>query len=47
MTKGVAVTTRRVPRERVRLRTHTITEDREITEGLRKKQLEVNAKRSR
>jgi uncharacterized protein (TIGR02271 family) len=38
----VVVTTRRVPRERVRLRTHTITEDREISEVLRKEQVEVN-----
>jgi uncharacterized protein (TIGR02271 family) len=38
----VVVTTRRVPRERVRMRTHTITEDREITEVLRKEQVEVN-----
>jgi stress response protein YsnF len=43
----VVVTTRRVPRERVRLRTHTITEDREITERLRKEQIDVNAKGSR
>ena len=38
----VVVTTRRVPRERVRLRTDTVTEDREITEMLRKEQIEVN-----
>jgi uncharacterized protein (TIGR02271 family) len=38
----VVITTRRVPRERVRLRTHTVTEDREITEKLRKEQIEVN-----
>jgi uncharacterized protein (TIGR02271 family) len=38
----VVVTTRRVPRERVRLRTHTITQDREISEVLRKEQVEVN-----
>jgi uncharacterized protein (TIGR02271 family) len=37
----VVLTTRRVPRERVRLRTHTVTEDREITERLRKEQIEV------
>ena len=44
----VVMTTRRVPRERVRLRTHTVTEDREITERLRKEQIEVNdPKRSR
>jgi stress response protein YsnF len=38
----VVVTTRRVPRERVRLRTHTATEDREITKQLRKEQIEVS-----
>jgi stress response protein YsnF len=38
----VVVTTRRVPRERVRMRTHTITEDREITETLLKEQIEVS-----
>ena len=37
----VVLTTRRVPRERVRLRTHSITEDREITEVLRKERIEV------
>ncbi len=38
----VVMTTRRVPRERVRLRTHTFTEDREITGRLRKEQIELN-----
>jgi uncharacterized protein (TIGR02271 family) len=38
----VVMTTRRVPRERVRLRTHTVTEGREITERLRKERIEVN-----
>jgi len=38
----VVMTTRRVPRERVRLKTHTVTEDREITERLRAEQIEVN-----
>jgi uncharacterized protein (TIGR02271 family) len=38
----VVLTTRRVPRERVRLRTHTVTEDHEITEQLRKERIEVN-----
>ncbi len=37
----VVLTTRRVPRERVRLRTHSVTEEREITEGLRTEQIEV------
>ena len=37
----VVLTTRRVPRERVRLRTHTVTEDRGISEPLRKEQIEV------
>ena len=38
----VVMTTRRVPRERVRLRTQTVTEDRQITEQLRKEQIEVD-----
>ena len=37
----VVLTTRRVPRERVRLRTHSVTEEREITEGLRTEQIDV------
>ena len=44
----VVVTTRRVPRERVRLQVHTVTEDREVSEALRKERIEVSdAGRSR
>ena len=38
----VVVTTRRVPRERVRLRTHAVTEDHDISERLRKEKIEVS-----
>lgn len=38
----VVVTTRRVPRERVRMRTHTVTEGRQITKELRKEQIEID-----
>ena len=41
----VVVTTRRVPRERVRLRVHTVTEDRTISETVRKEQIDVNGPR--
>ena len=37
----IVLTTRRVPRERVRLRTHSVTEEREITEGLRSERIEL------
>jgi uncharacterized protein (TIGR02271 family) len=37
----VVLTTRRVPRERVRLRTQSVTEDREISEVLRKEHIEL------
>jgi uncharacterized protein (TIGR02271 family) len=43
----VIVTTRRVPRERVRLRTHTVTEGHTISETVRKEQIGVNPRRSR
>ena len=35
----VVLTTRRVPRERVRLRTKSVTEEREISEMVRKEKL--------
>ena len=38
----VVVTTRRVPRERVRLRTHAVIEDREISEVLRQERIEID-----
>ena len=38
----VVVTTRRVPRERVRLQTHTVIEDREVSDVLRKERIEVS-----
>jgi uncharacterized protein (TIGR02271 family) len=38
----VVVTTRRVPRERVRLRTHSVTQDHEISEVLSKEQIEID-----
>ena len=37
----VVLTTRRVPRERVRLRTHSVTGEREISEVLRQERVEV------
>ena len=44
----VVLTTRRVPRERVRLRTHTVTEEREVSEQLRQEQIEIiDPRRSR
>jgi uncharacterized protein (TIGR02271 family) len=39
----VVISTRRVATERVRLVTHKITENREISEELRKEQIEINA----
>ena len=42
----VVLTTRRVAKERVRLVTHTVTEDREISEVLRKERLELGEQRS-
>jgi stress response protein YsnF len=38
----IVVQTRWVARERVRLSTHSVTEDREISEDLRREQLEIN-----
>ena len=38
----VVLTTRRVPRERVRLRSHSVTEDHTISDVLRKEQIEAS-----